>query len=692
MVKANFSAYDTYVTDSLYQWDLNQVLRVTGLNLSVVPEVHFSNANMDKAIVRQATMSNFVVSVDIPNSMLQDPLTIHAHIGIYEGSTFKIVEKVEIPVIPKERPSDYQIEDADEEIYSFKALENALAQKADNAVINARVDNIIAHNNDTAGNTELIDMRTDFNGLVHTSAGKAVRTHIKKLTNGRLSLATLLPSSIGNYPSISTVDKTFTIGGDTLIINDRLPMGFISLHENNGNNIVTWGSEITSSAICFYYDIANNKLVALNYNVSVEDLNYILLATLRIGHGTSEGKAWAVCSCPIYVNGKLSTEVNPIGGFVALLPPMHEKSIYPKFSTSDNTFTIPYDTLAVDPRLTDNYVSFREENGNTSVYFGDIVTSAICIYYSIETNTLVAKPYNEKVNTFDYLLVCTIRKTSANGDVIPMAYASCPVWIDDRLSTDKAADPIVYDNNLIKSINHRGYNIEAPENTLSAFKLSKKKGFEYVECDVSFTSDDVPVLLHDSTIDRTSNGTGNISALTFEEVRAFDFGSWFSSDYAGEKIPRFDEFILLCRNLGLHPYIEIKSSATYTQTQIETLVNIVKRAGMSDKVSWISFTATYLEYVKNINPNARLGYVVGGVTEDIIATAQLLKTDHNEVFIDASYGSLTENQVNMCVIANIPLEVWTVNDATGINGLDRYISGVTSDNLIAGREITNANI
>lgn len=128
MIKANFNTYANYVTDSLYQWELNQVLSVTGLNLSVAPEVHFSNANMDRAIVRQAKLENHVISVDIPNSLLQDPLTINAHIGIYEGDTFKVIELVRIPVIPKKRPLDYQIQDSDEEIYSFVRLENMLAQ------------------------------------------------------------------------------------------------------------------------------------------------------------------------------------------------------------------------------------------------------------------------------------------------------------------------------------------------------------------------------------------------------------------------------------------------------------------------------------------------------------------------------------------------------------------------------------
>ena len=126
MIKANFSAYASYVTDSLYQWSLNQVLSVNGLNLTVAPEVHFSNANMDKAIVRQSTLNDHVVSVAIPNSLLQEPLPIKAHIGIYEGDTFKVIELVEIPVIPKAKPLDYKIENNDEEIYSFNRLENMI--------------------------------------------------------------------------------------------------------------------------------------------------------------------------------------------------------------------------------------------------------------------------------------------------------------------------------------------------------------------------------------------------------------------------------------------------------------------------------------------------------------------------------------------------------------------------------------
>lgn len=168
MITANFSAYSKYVTDSLNQWDQNQTLQVSGLNLASAPEVHFSNANCDRAIVRQSTMENHIVSVSIPNSLLQDPLRIYAHIGIYEGSTFKVVELVEIPVIARKRPLDYQIEDTDEEIYSFKRLENLLS----NAATKDQVANIVAG---VTSDSELIDVRYGADGVTYASAGEAVR-------------------------------------------------------------------------------------------------------------------------------------------------------------------------------------------------------------------------------------------------------------------------------------------------------------------------------------------------------------------------------------------------------------------------------------------------------------------------------------------------------------------------------------
>lgn len=127
MLHVNFNTYNNYVTDSLYQWDINQDLVISGLNLPIAPEIHFANANMNRAIVRQSTLNSGVVTVRIPNSILQEAATIKAYVGLYDGDTFKVVETIEIPVIAKARPVDYVFEDTSGEIYSFKALENTIA-------------------------------------------------------------------------------------------------------------------------------------------------------------------------------------------------------------------------------------------------------------------------------------------------------------------------------------------------------------------------------------------------------------------------------------------------------------------------------------------------------------------------------------------------------------------------------------
>lgn len=242
-------------------------------------------------------------------------------------------------------------------------------------------------------------------------------------------------------------------------------------------------------------------------------------------------------------------------------------------------------------------------------------------------------------------------------------------------------------NNTIKGVAHRGFSSVAPENTLPAYKLAKEKGFFYVETDVSFTSDGVPVCLHDSTIDRTSNGTGNINSLTFAQVRTYDFGSWKSSAYTGTQIPSLEEFLVLCKRISLHPYIELKNTATYTEAQIQGLVDMVEDVGLKGKVTWISFTSSYLTYVKNYDPYARIGFVVSGLSSSNITTANGLKTTTNEVFVDTS--STTAASVALCRNAHLPMEVWTIDSESTIKGLNNYITGVTSNSLIASNVLYN---
>lgn len=267
----------------------------------------------------------------------------------------------------------------------------------------------------------------------------------------------------------------------------------------------------------------------------------------------------------------------------------------------------------------------------------------------------------------------------------------------------KCYRPIGYDyelfnlisyNDNIKSVAHRGYSIEAPENTLSAYKLAKKKGFKYVECDVSITSDGQFVLLHDSSINRTARNkdgsviseTINISEITLKEAREYDFGVFMSDKYKGEKIPTFEEFIKLCRELGLHPYIELKNNASYTQEQINELASIVKKYGMQARVSWISLKNTYCAYAKNADPISRIGFLANNISEWSITETLKYKTDTNSVFHGTDYRYVTNEMVDKCIEQGLAIEVYTVNDFETAKNLNPYISGVVSDVINVGIE------
>ena len=260
----------------------------------------------------------------------------------------------------------------------------------------------------------------------------------------------------------------------------------------------------------------------------------------------------------------------------------------------------------------------------------------------------------------------------------------------EQMLEEKNSESVCRDGN-VRSIAHRGLSAEAPENTLPAFRLAKERGFSSVETDIRFTKDGVPVCLHDGSIDRTGNGSGEVAEMTLEELRQYDFGAWMGEEFAGTRIPTFEEFLTLCKNLGLHPCIELK---TGTADQVRQLVETVNRYGMRGKVSWISFEPALLTYVRWNDSEARLGYLVSDFNMQVINTLRGLQSGKNEVFL----SSCVYNDwiVEECRKARIPLEVWTLDTEEQFAAVDPYITAVTSNCICYGqylyeKELTGNN-
>ena len=256
------------------------------------------------------------------------------------------------------------------------------------------------------------------------------------------------------------------------------------------------------------------------------------------------------------------------------------------------------------------------------------------------------------------------------------------------------------------AISHRGYMPEAPENTLPGYKCAKQHGFDYSETDVLFTSDNVPVCIHDDTINRTAlNADGTVisetirvDSLTLTEIEQYDFSRITKNtkpDYPFTKIPTLKEFLTLCRNIGLHPYIELKVS--FSTEQINIICDTVREVGLIGKVTYISYSANNLKLVKDNYPICRLGLLSDRTDQNTVNTAAALKNEYNYVFLNINYSFLTQSVVTMCKTAGIRLETWVTafssnETAEKILALDPYINGVTANALNAKTIIYEKNI
>lgn len=228
-------------------------------------------------------------------------------------------------------------------------------------------------------------------------------------------------------------------------------------------------------------------------------------------------------------------------------------------------------------------------------------------------------------------------------------------------------------------ISHMGYSVQAPENSLEAYEISDEKGYTYVEADVRFTKDDIAVLLHDAKIDRISNGSGKVTAMTYDQLLAFSFDAG-KSDYQGTELATFQEFIELCAERYLHPYIELKS--TVSARQIAKMFSIVSRYGMKSHVTWISFDYTNLKRIARMYPTAEIGYVHSYADTEAVQKAAALKNGKNSVYLCAKHTALTDYIRAECLRNGIYLEVWTIDQReTAIRQLNSSIQGITVDRL-----------
>lgn len=150
---------------------------------------------------------------------------------------------------------------------------------------------------------------------------------------------------------------------------------------------------------------------------------------------------------------------------------------------------------------------------------------------------------------------------------------------------------------------HRGLPALYPENTLASFKGALDARVDMIELDIRMSADGQPVILHDASLERTTNGTGLLRDKTLAQLRALDAGGWFSPEFAGEKIPLFTEFLELtkdCPNLlfdfELKEYpIDGNEERAYRTTDM--VIALAEEYGIGDRLVFNAFNAKLLQYI-----------------------------------------------------------------------------------------------
>lgn len=228
---------------------------------------------------------------------------------------------------------------------------------------------------------------------------------------------------------------------------------------------------------------------------------------------------------------------------------------------------------------------------------------------------------------------------------------------------------------------HRGESNYAPENTMSAFYLAQFVNSDGIECDVRKTKDDVLVIIHDRTVDRTSNSTGKISDFTYKELLKMDFGN---DKFKGEKIVRLEDFLKYFSQKQMYIFLELKENGYE-----EDIVRLVNKYN-SDYITLISFKYNILKKIRELSYKINLGWLIYDLNDNVLK--QCIDINLNQVL--ATSVCLQENEVKTLHQNNFIVTAWGVINKTDVKrlykiGVDRliYDSGYVVKKIL--KEIEN---
>jgi len=235
-------------------------------------------------------------------------------------------------------------------------------------------------------------------------------------------------------------------------------------------------------------------------------------------------------------------------------------------------------------------------------------------------------------------------------------------------------------------IAHRGASAYAPENTLKAFNLAVRQGADAIELDAKLTKDEQVVVIHDSTVNRTTNGKGKVKELTLVKLQKLEAGSHFDISFAGEPIPTLDE-VLHAVGKEIFVNIELTNYASPFDKLPEKVAEIVNKNQLNKRVFFSSFSPIALSRIKKLLPEAPCGLLSfygwkGALSRALFGNSEIYQSMHPEVS-DASL-----ELINKAHQRKQKVFVYTVNQKEIMEQLFLLnVDGIFTDDPLAAREV-----
>lgn len=216
---------------------------------------------------------------------------------------------------------------------------------------------------------------------------------------------------------------------------------------------------------------------------------------------------------------------------------------------------------------------------------------------------------------------------------------------------------------MVKFISHRGESMDAPENTLAAFRLSQERNSDGMECDVHLTADGFVVVAHDSSTARMGSQVMEIESSTLEELRSLDVSSYHCSKYPDEKIPLLSETFPFLGE-GREYYIELKGS---DPALVEAVKKVVEDSAVpAEQIVFISFSRDLISRMKKAMPQCRALWLDGLKRSESRVTAEELIRELDELGVDGidawAHPELNKDLVDAVHQAGKIFAVWTVDN------------------------------